>query len=120
LSGEVPLTQGADHHDITAMAGLGQCRSFADGELRRARITVAAGWAGHRGRGGELSIVVERAAKFGRGCVAIVRLTGVPAVVVVRAGDDGGIARLRRAGAWLVINPVAIAGCFAGESGISK
>jgi hypothetical protein len=62
----------------------------------------------------------QRLAAAASADVAIVRLTGVPAVVVARAGDEGGIARLRRAGAWRVINPVAIAGCFAGESGISK
>ncbi len=43
---------------------------------------------------------------------AIVRTTAIPAVLVVRPNDQAGLARLRRAGAWLTIDPQAIAACF--------
>ena len=43
---------------------------------------------------------------------AIVRTTGVPAILVVRPNDREGISRLRQAGAWLTIDPQAIAACF--------
>lgn len=42
----------------------------------------------------------------------IVRETAVPALLVVRPEADDGIARLRQAGAWLAIDPQAIAACF--------
>ena len=43
---------------------------------------------------------------------AIVRTTAISAVLVVRPGDQEGLGRLRRAGAWLTIDPKAIAACF--------
>jgi len=43
---------------------------------------------------------------------AIVRTTAISAVLVVRPDDHEGLARLRRAGAWLTIDPQAIAACF--------
>ncbi|NVN86021.1 MAG: hypothetical protein HXX15_08010 [Rhodopseudomonas sp.] len=43
---------------------------------------------------------------------AIVRLTALPAVLVVRPDDREGILRLHQAGAWLAIDPQAIAACF--------
>lgn len=43
---------------------------------------------------------------------AIVRITAIPAVLVVRPGDHDGLTRLREAGAWLAIDPQAIAACF--------
>jgi hypothetical protein len=43
---------------------------------------------------------------------AIVRMTALPAMLVVRPDAHEGLARLRRAGAWLVIDPQAIAACF--------
>jgi hypothetical protein len=43
---------------------------------------------------------------------AIVRMTAIPAVLVVRPGDHDGLTRLREAGAWLAIDPQAIAACF--------
>jgi hypothetical protein len=42
---------------------------------------------------------------------AIVRLTIVPALLVVRPADNDGLTRLRMAGAWLTIDPQAIAAC---------
>jgi hypothetical protein len=42
---------------------------------------------------------------------AIVRLTIVPALLVVRPDDNDGLTRLRKAGAWLTIDPQAIAAC---------
>jgi hypothetical protein len=43
---------------------------------------------------------------------AIVRLTALPAMLVVRPDAQEGLARLRHAGAWLAIDPQAIAACF--------
>ena len=43
---------------------------------------------------------------------AIVRMTAIPSVLVVRPNDRDGLARLRDAGAWLAIDPQTIAACF--------
>jgi hypothetical protein len=43
---------------------------------------------------------------------AIVRTTALPAILVVRPNDREGLSRLRQAGAWLTIDPQAIAACF--------
>ncbi|HEY3680923.1 MAG TPA: hypothetical protein VGL45_19575 [Bradyrhizobium sp.] len=43
---------------------------------------------------------------------AIVRMTAIPAVLVVRPDNHEGMTRLREAGAWLTIDPQAIAACF--------
>ena len=43
---------------------------------------------------------------------AIVRMTAVPAVLVVRPDDHGGLARLRQAGVWLAMDPQAVAACL--------
>jgi len=43
---------------------------------------------------------------------AIVRMTAIPAVVVVRPDKQAGLAQLREAGAWLAIDPQAIAACL--------
>ena len=43
---------------------------------------------------------------------AIVRTTAVPPLLVVRPDEHDGLARLRQAGAWLTIDPQAIAACF--------
>ena len=43
---------------------------------------------------------------------AIVRMTAIPAGLVVRPGDDAGLIRLREAGVWLAMDPRAIAACF--------
>jgi hypothetical protein len=43
---------------------------------------------------------------------AIVRTTAVSAILVVRPNDHDGLARLHAAGAWLAIDPQAIAACF--------
>jgi hypothetical protein len=44
---------------------------------------------------------------------AIVRMTALPALLVVRPDDHDGLTRLREAGAWLAVDPQAIAACFA-------
>ena len=44
---------------------------------------------------------------------AIVRMTALPSLLVVRPDDQDGLARLRKAGAWLTLDPQAIAACFA-------
>ena len=43
---------------------------------------------------------------------AIVRTTAIPALLVVRPLQHDGMTRLRRAGAWLAMDPRAIAACF--------
>jgi hypothetical protein len=42
---------------------------------------------------------------------AIVRMTALPTLLVVRPDDHDGLARLRKAGAWLTLDPQAIAAC---------
>ena len=44
---------------------------------------------------------------------AIVRMTALPTLLVVRPDDLNGLARLRQAGVWLTMDPQAIAACFA-------
>jgi hypothetical protein len=41
-----------------------------------------------------------------------VRTTALPAVLVVRPDGQAGLARLRQAGAWLAIDPQAVAACL--------
>lgn len=43
---------------------------------------------------------------------SIVRTTGLAAILVVRPNDQQGLSRLRQAGAWLTVDPQAIAACF--------
>ena len=43
---------------------------------------------------------------------AIVRMTALPALLVVRPDHEDGLARLRKAGVWLTMDPQAIAACF--------
>ncbi len=43
---------------------------------------------------------------------AIVRMTAVPSLLVVRPDRHDGLTRLRDAGAWLVIDPQAVAACL--------
>jgi hypothetical protein len=42
----------------------------------------------------------------------IVRTTAIPALLVVKPDIHGGLIRLRKAGAWLTLEPQAIAACF--------
>ncbi|WP_347710872.1 hypothetical protein [Bradyrhizobium sp. CB1650] len=42
----------------------------------------------------------------------IVRTTAIPALLVVRPNDHDGISQLRSAGAWLTIDPQALAACI--------
>lgn len=44
---------------------------------------------------------------------AIVRLTAIPSLLIVRPDDHDGLVRLRGAGAWLTMDPQAIAACLA-------
>ena len=46
---------------------------------------------------------------------AFVRTTAIPAILVVRPEEQAGLARLRDAGAWLAIDPRAIAACLTPE-----
>jgi hypothetical protein len=43
---------------------------------------------------------------------AVVRAGAWPNILVVAAEDDDLPRRLREAGAWLLVNPIAIGGCF--------
>jgi hypothetical protein len=43
---------------------------------------------------------------------AIVRMTAVPSLLVVRPDGQDGVTRLRQAGAWLAMDPQAVAACF--------
>jgi hypothetical protein len=43
---------------------------------------------------------------------SIVRMTAIPALLIVRPDSDDGLNRLYKAGAWLTIDPQAIAACF--------
>jgi len=42
---------------------------------------------------------------------AIVRMTAIPSLLVVRPNRHDGLTRLRKAGVWLAIDPQAIAAC---------
>ena len=43
---------------------------------------------------------------------AIVRMTAVPAILVVRPDGRDGLTRLHEAGVWFAVDPEAIAACF--------
>ena len=43
---------------------------------------------------------------------AIVRMTALPSLLVVRPDHEDGLARLRKVGVWLTMDPQAIAACF--------
>ena len=43
---------------------------------------------------------------------SIVRMTAIPALLVVRPDSKSGLRRLYDAGAWLAIDPQAVAACF--------
>lgn len=43
---------------------------------------------------------------------AIVRTTGLPAILVVRPDGNDGLTRLRQAGAWVTFDPQSIDACF--------
>ena len=43
---------------------------------------------------------------------AFVRTTAIPAVLVVRPDERAGLTRLRDAGAWIAIDPRAVAACL--------
>ena len=46
----------------------------------------------------------------------IVRVTAIPAVLVVRPDDQAGLTRLREAGACLAVDPKAVAACLIFEA----
>ena len=47
---------------------------------------------------------------------AIVRMTAIPSLLVVRPAQHDGLARLRNAGVWLAADPRAIDACFSNNS----
>jgi hypothetical protein len=44
---------------------------------------------------------------------AIVRMTAVPSLLIVRPDGQDGLRRLHEAGAWLAMDPQAVAACLA-------
>ncbi len=48
---------------------------------------------------------------------AIVRTTAIAAILVVRPNEHEGLTRLREAGAWLTLDPQAVAACFNNSDG---
>jgi hypothetical protein len=44
---------------------------------------------------------------------AIVRMTAIPSLLVLRPDGQDGLTRLRNAGVWLTMDPRAIAACLA-------
>ncbi len=49
---------------------------------------------------------------------AIVRMTAVPSLLVVRPDGHDGLSRLYEAGAWFTIDPQAIAACFSKQNAL--
>jgi hypothetical protein len=47
---------------------------------------------------------------------AIVRMTAVPSLLVVRPDRHDGLTRLRKAGVWLAMDPQAISACLGQQS----
>jgi len=47
---------------------------------------------------------------------AIVRMTAIPSLLVVRPDQHDGLTRLRNAGAWLAVDPRAINTCISNNS----
>ena len=43
---------------------------------------------------------------------AVVRITAIPSLLVVQPDGRDGLARLREAGAWLAVDPQAVAACL--------
>lgn len=43
---------------------------------------------------------------------AVVRTTAIRVLLVVRPDDHDGLTRLRQAGAWLMLDPLAVAACL--------
>jgi hypothetical protein len=43
---------------------------------------------------------------------AIIRMTAIPSLLVVRPDDHDGLTRLRSAGVWLTMDPQAVAACL--------
>ena len=43
---------------------------------------------------------------------AVVRRTALSGLLVVRPDDNDGLTQLRKAGAWLIIDPQAVAACI--------
>ena len=51
---------------------------------------------------------------------AIIRMTAVPSLLVVRPDGPEGLSQLYKAGAWLTLDPQAIAACFGRPNELSK
>jgi hypothetical protein len=105
---------GLDHL-TTDMARLAQCRGVVDRKLRRGRCVSL-----QLRPGTEIVAVAfppwwstEQAFRAAAPAdAAIVRMTAVPSLLVVRPHQHDGLTRLRKAGAWLAMDPQAIAACL--------
>ncbi|MET0674508.1 MAG: hypothetical protein ABW175_01790 [Bradyrhizobium sp.] len=51
---------------------------------------------------------------------AIIRITAVPSLLVVRPDGREGLSRLYAAGAWFTLDPQAVAACFGPPNEIAK
>lgn len=51
---------------------------------------------------------------------AIIRMTAVPSLLVVRPDGPEGLSQLYKAGAWLALDPQAVAACFGRPNELAK
>ncbi len=97
------------------MAGLAERGCVAGRELDRDRGAVAAGPSRGRGRGRGFPAWWSAQQVFAAAAsanAAIVRMTAIPSLLVVRPDEHDGLTRLRGAGVWLAMDPQAIAACL--------
>lgn len=47
---------------------------------------------------------------------SVIRIGAIPAIMIVQPAHDDGLARLRSAGAWLALDPRAVAACFSSST----
>ena len=88
--------------------------------LLLAASPLAVGWAAVRPAAEATAIAAifppwwsgERAFAAASSVGAVIREGAVPVVLVVRTPAGDGAARLRSAGAWLVLDPKAVEGCL--------
>src|SRR5258708_6152708 len=101
----IPNGFGTGHRDCS-LAGLAPPRPFFSPTPFSPRAAFPPWWPAHR--------VFEAAASAD---AAIVRTTAIAAILVVRPNEHEGLTRLREAGAWLTLDPQAVAACFNNSDG---
>jgi hypothetical protein len=47
---------------------------------------------------------------------SVVRTGAIPAIMIVQPAQNGGLAKLRAAGAWFALDPQAVAACFSNST----